>query len=643
MSNSRFLEIEAKFAVDAETPRPDLTELSQVDTVAEERNESLSAIYYDTEDLRLTRSKITLRRRTGGHDDGWHIKLPGTMGRLEIRAELTEPADGGDYVIPESLLAQVRSIVRNKELHPVAQVDNNRCEIVYADAHGTPVAEFCDDRVTARSFLPGGEETSWREWEVELTGAMNGTEPGMQLLKDASDLLVAGGARTADSPSKLATALGDSVNNAPLPPFAQTSDLDEDSAAYAVVRALQANRDKLVAYDPRVRADEWDSVHQMRVATRELRSHMQTFHGIVAGPEIERIEADLKVLASYLGIARDAEVVEERWKGLLESDDSGVLDEATREHLSHDMGRAYRRAHRRVVAGLNSQRYLDLLDSLDALLANPPVVEAAAQPADAAVVPESDDAAAESTAAPAPAGEDMETVMARHLNEAYDKLVRRHKKAIKNRHNMELTLHEREEYFHDMRKAAKKLRYAAEAAGKASGLKTKKVYKACKQMQEVLGDFQDSVTSRDKLVEVTAAARRRGEDTFGYGMLYQLERSIGQQALEDYEEAFEDIKEAFVPLRKKMKRAEKERIKAAKLAAEKAAKKRAKAKKAAEKAAKKKAKEEAKAVKQAALAAEAAKLEEDKLFAEGVDEQWADAAESMGIDTDLDNPGSSNS
>ena len=144
-------------------------------------------------------------------------------------------------------------------------------------------------------------------------------------------------------------------------------------------------------------------------------------------------------------------------------------------------------------------------------------------------------------------------MMAQHLEKAYNKLVKRHKKAVENWDNPELSLHEREDYFHDMRKAAKKLRYAAEAAGSATNLKTKRLYKACKQMQSVLGDFQDSVTSRDKLLELADSARRRGENTFGYGLLYQRERTIGLKALDDYAESFKDIKAAFKPLRKKLK------------------------------------------------------------------------------------------
>lgn len=577
MSTQSFLEVEAKFAVAESTLTPELTRLEEVDSIGEVNNHSLSAIYYDTEDLRLTRNKITLRRRTGGNDDGWHLKVPGDGGRKEIHAELGEPVDGM-YRVPDELLGHVRSIIRHNDVEPIAQVDNKRTESTLMRG-GSPVAEFCDDHVTAWSLLPGGTETSWREWEVELAGDMPGTEEGTLLIRHATSLLIGAGARVASSSSKLQSALGSSINNAPLPPSMVTPDVDEDSPAAAVVAALQANRDKLVAYDPKVRADEWDSVHQMRVATRELRSHLQTFHGIVTGPEIERIESELKMLAGILGTARDAEVVEERWQKLLADEDSDTLDEATRQHLAHDMGEAYRKAHRRVVSALDSDRYLELLESLDRLLADPPVAnEDDEQDEQDEERPQNQDSAADGTAAEPeqsssdedpkaeePKGgekksvaakdepQDMETVMVAHLEKAYKKLRKRHEKAVSNWDNDELSLHEREDYFHDMRKAAKKLRYAAEAAGSATSLKTKRLYKASKKMQSVLGDFQDSVTSRDKLLKVAATARRRGEDTFGYGLLYQRERAIGLAALDDYSEAAKDIKSAFKALKKKMK------------------------------------------------------------------------------------------
>lgn len=615
MAAESFLEIEAKFAVDLSTEVPDLTAADGIESISSQEQHELSAVYYDTADLRLTREKITLRRRTGGNDAGWHLKLPGTHGRKEIRAELGPEVPAGEPAeVPKDLMAEIRSLVRAVPLRPIAQIDNNRTVITVANAAGTDIIEFCDDHVTARSFLPTGKEIRWREWEIELTQDGLAEANAMELLSNAAGTLRAAGAFPSSSPSKLSTALGDSIQYAPLPPSMQESTVEPDTPAAAVVEALRANRDKLVEYDPRVRADEWDSVHQMRVATRELRSHLQTFHGIVEGPEIAEIESELKALAGLLGVARDAEVVEERWQKLLSTEDSDALDDVAREHISHDMGVEYRRAHRHIIGALNSERYLNLLESLDALLLNPPVKEVkvedarveapaeessdstvgteSAETAESAESAESTESAADAqavesaevaetapaddAAAAAPAAEldpeaaakaaekaerkarkaalkEMDAVMAAHLGEAYEKLVKRHNKAVDNWDNEELSLHEREEYFHDMRKAAKKLRYAAEAAGSATRLETGALYRACKEMQSVLGDFQDSVTSRDKLKELAAAAHARGEDTFAYGLLYQRERFIGLQALDDYMDSFVGIKAAFKPLRKKIK------------------------------------------------------------------------------------------
>lgn len=620
MSTSTFLEVEAKFAVSATSVVPDLTRLTGIDAIAATKTHRLSAVYYDTADLRLTRSRITLRRREGGDDDGWHLKLPGIAGRLEIHAPLGEPVDGR-FEVPEEILSQVRVLVRREQLNPIAQVDNERVESTLAAADGTPVAEFCDDHVSAWSLLPGGAHSSWREWEVELTGDSPATTVGNPLLLSATQLLVGAGARVSSSPSKLSMALGDSVSSAELPIFLVDPDIDPDSPAAAVIAALKLNRDKLHEYDPKVRRDEWDSVHQMRVATRELRSHMETFDGILGGEELQHIESELKLLAGMLGHARDAEVVEERFLRLLDSEDSDVLDETTREHLRHDMGEEYRRAHRRVVATLNSERYLALLDAIDQLLADPPVVGAHARvpveqsPAPEPVTeedvaadlemgaeggagqpvmevstdgvdPEEDtseeeaDMVAEGGPEEVPAEpltaqtpEEVEAILSEHLEDAYRRLMKRHHKAVKNWDNMELTLHQREEYFHDMRKSAKKLRYAAEAVGAATQLKTKRLYNACKALQSSLGDFQDAVTSRDKLVQMSHAAHRRGEDTFGYGLLYQRERAIGLKSLEDYSDEVKSIRKSYERLMASVKeaheKAEKEAAKAAKEAKKK--------------------------------------------------------------------------
>ncbi|WP_165164284.1 CYTH and CHAD domain-containing protein [Corynebacterium qintianiae] len=516
------LEVEVKLAVDETTGIPDLTQLPGVEEILSTEEHNLTAIYYDTEDLRLTRAKITMRRRTGGDDDGWHLKLPSGANRTEMRAELDSPSE-----IPAELTDNVRAIVRTAELAPIAQVDNRRVVTSLGSATGEKVAEFCDDHVTAWSLLPGGERATWREWEVELSDFTAGTEAGADLIHQATNFLISSGARKSSSPSKLFTALGDSIHSAPLPPHLQETGLDPESPEGAVVEALRGHRDAIVNWDPRVRANEWDSVHQMRVSTREMRSLLETFEGILEGDQLGHLESELKDIAATLGVARDAEVVEERFVELLESDETGLVDAAAAEHIRGDMRADYEAAHAEIVDMLNSERFLTLLDDIDALLAEPPVSPEITAPAEAKK-----------------GAKGSKGILYEHLAEGFKKVAKRHAKVQEHYHDTELPLHDREDYVHDVRKAAKKLRYAAVAA-EGAGVKSGRLAKACKTLQSLLGDFQDAVTSRDRIQRLANEARERGEDTFAYGMLYQRELARGEQALEGYESAIRDVKKAF--------------------------------------------------------------------------------------------------
>ena len=515
MNTDAHTEIEVKFAATPETEPPELA--GAIEGVVSESSDIhfLSAVYFDTEDLRLTRNKITLRRRTGGKDAGWHLKLPkqGTH-RMELQADLGP--DAATDVPPPDLLGPVRSLVRDLPLAPIAQVDNERHETVLHDADGTAIAEFCDDHVTAWSLLPHGERTSWREWEVEVGSAY--TDDAQQILEAATSAIVDKGAVAADSPSKLATALGDSIANAPTPPTVKK--LKKGSPAAAVLQALAANRDRLVAMDPAVRRDDWDSVHQMRVATRELRSDMRTFDGIITNENYTHLGGELKHLAGVLGAARDAEVVGERLAAL-----APLVDAPTHTRITGSMSDAYRTAHSDAVAFLDSPRYFALLADLDNLLASPTVTSGK--------------------------GGAARKILLQHLGSAYELLLNRHTKAIAEWSDTDLPLEQRERNIHDVRKAVKRLRYSAEAAGQATGLNTKKLYLACKNLQTVLGDFQDHVTTRDVVLRLAKDARAHGEDTFSYGVLYQHEQRASEDALIGYEDGFAAVRAAYKKLMKK--------------------------------------------------------------------------------------------
>src|SRR5690349_4281756 len=98
-------EIERKYASDA-GGLPDLTRVGKVAAVHHKGTAALDAVYYDTPDQRLTTAGLTLRRRTGGTDPGWHLKIPVTC---DVRDEIQAPLSD---TVPPALTTLVRSRVR---------------------------------------------------------------------------------------------------------------------------------------------------------------------------------------------------------------------------------------------------------------------------------------------------------------------------------------------------------------------------------------------------------------------------------------------------------------------------------------------------------------------------------------------------
>src|SRR5688500_626449 len=109
------LEIERTYAVDPDASLPELTQLPEVAAMGPARVDDLHAVYFDTADLALTRGGVSLRRRTGGSDEGWHLKVPAGAGRDEIRVSLTRarrhpPAELRRIVVAWTLTAPLEPI-----------------------------------------------------------------------------------------------------------------------------------------------------------------------------------------------------------------------------------------------------------------------------------------------------------------------------------------------------------------------------------------------------------------------------------------------------------------------------------------------------------------------------------------------------
>jgi inorganic triphosphatase YgiF len=202
-TTGKHLETEQKYDAAADFILPNLGGLEGRTKAAGRRRYYLSATYYDTDELDLIKNRITLRRRVGGPDEGWHLKLPV---RKDTRQEVRTPLTEGDHgTVPARLAAQVEDVIAGRALHPIAIVDTERTVVTLTGQAGEPLAEVADDLVTAtRLDEPGAEPMRWREIEVE---AVEGAK-AEGVLEAAGRALREAGARRSTEASKLSRLLG---------------------------------------------------------------------------------------------------------------------------------------------------------------------------------------------------------------------------------------------------------------------------------------------------------------------------------------------------------------------------------------------------------------------------------------------------
>ncbi|MFE7722978.1 CHAD domain-containing protein [Nocardia rhizosphaerihabitans] len=269
-------------------------------------------------------------------------------------------------------------------------------------------------------------------------------------------------------------------------------------AGKAVVAALREDIDRLLAADPEVRADADDSVHQMRVATRRLRSVLRSYRDLFDHHQATATVTELKWLADLLGVARDAEVRAARFEDLLAG--HGEVPAEVTEALVGASRNAYTSAHANVLTELDGMRYRHLAEVLQAWRTDPPLAA------------------------------DLAHEKARRV---FDKVVRRDRKRLRKLVFAEPTATpaDRVEILHDIRKGAKRLRYSCEAAGEVLGADTTDLGTRAKRLQTVLGDHRDAVESREA---IRAAATATGADSTLYELLADAEEAAAGRSLARY-------------------------------------------------------------------------------------------------------------
>jgi CHAD domain-containing protein len=487
-----YTEVEDKYDVGEEFVLPSLTGAGDIASVAEPRTDELVAVYYDTADFRLARSRIVLRRRRGGADAGWHLKLPGSSARTEVHRPL-----GRGERVPPDLGNLVYAHTRGLPLSPVGRLSTKRMTYQLCDASGRVLAELADDRVHAELFADQGravELSAWREVEIELV------DGDRKVLKHTGRRLVDGGAKLSRRPSKFGGLLGSRVDVTPELPAA-VAELDRRSSAREVIQAyLSTQAAALLEADLRVRLDAPDSIHDLRVASRRIRSSLKTFRRLLVSERARDLEARLRDIGLQLGVARDNEVLLERLLGSLDGlPDTYVLG-PVRRRLQEELHGTYLRSRSEALSFMQSPAYAALLDDLMRFISDGFVDDVAERPAGKA--------------------------LPRMVRRSSRKLVLRVEAAREARDGDEL-----EHALHQVRKAAKQARYAGEAVEPAFGRAAAQLAKQAKGIQEILGDHQDSVVAADVLRRLGIEAQGRPEESaFTFGLLAGLERAHAAHA-----------------------------------------------------------------------------------------------------------------
>ncbi|MDO9498378.1 MAG: CHAD domain-containing protein [Nocardioides sp.] len=251
---------------------------------------------------------------------------------------------------------------------------------------------------------------------------------------------------------------------------------------------------RLLEQDALVRSGEGDGVHQMRVAARRMRSALATYRPVLAGEAPAALADELRWIGGVLSPARDAEVLQQRLDAILETQPTALVVGRVAQRLDDELGEWSRAARVAAETELDGEHYRRLLEDLERFVSEPPFDESASRSARKRL--------------PKLLHADLARVLKRHgVWERTDDPA------------------QKEHQLHQVRKAAKRLRYAAESALPVFGERAALLAGRAEALQELLGEHQDTVVARRVLLKVGRHAHDAGEDAFTFGRLHALEEA----------------------------------------------------------------------------------------------------------------------
>ena len=311
---------------------------------------TFTSTYHDTEDMRLARAGIVLRRRVEDGTQAWQLKLP--RGRRRLEVDLPGDAEESPAELVELLFAHTRgmdvtAVAALRVIRSGVQVHEGERRV--ADVISDRLAVVEGDVVTDR---PGDLEIALVDGDDEELGQIEAR------LRDA-------GARDADRRSKLERALGLTRSEPPAPTDEAPTPADRLLAVVGTqYRVILAN-------DPGTRrGDDPEYLHQHRVAVRRLRSVLRAAAPMLDAKWTRKLRDELKWAGYALGPVRDLDVMIEH----LEGEIGELPEQSGAEPLIASLREEHDEARAQMLEALRSKRYVKLLDRLERASAALPIV-----------------------------------------------------------------------------------------------------------------------------------------------------------------------------------------------------------------------------------------------------------------------------
>ena len=420
---------------------------------------SYTETYYDTAGGRLERAGFMLRRRVENGKGVWHLTVTS-----DGASALDVEALGGPAAPPAELRELLSAASAGFALTPVAKLSTKTNGKRVKRGNHT----LARVQVSSVAVLDGRKVTeAYHELVLEPLAA------DRKELGRLEKALRRAGAKPGHGSSPVARALGSEA-------------LDESPAATPDLERLRMffreQFARMLAHDPGVRlGEDPEELHQLRVATRRLRSVLRTATPLLEATWAQALRDELSWLGDELGVARDIDVLTEHLRA--EAADLDPADRRSLKPLFDDLAAEGKDARSRVLEALRSERYFALLATVEGAAAAPPAGDGGVS-----------------------------------LRKAARKEFDRVAKAMD-----ELAAEPSDKALHRARIKGKRARYAAELLEDDLGSAGTRLIAAAKAFQDVAGEHQDAVVAEERIRNLLRGKRSQ-RAALAAGILVARER-----------------------------------------------------------------------------------------------------------------------